>query len=60
MLHGEKDDLTPVQQARGFAESMKARGTAVESRYFPNARHNLPPGETMRTALEFLASRTSR
>ena len=60
VLHGEKDDLTPVQQARGFAESMKARGTAVESRYFPNARHNLPPGETMRVALEFLASRTSR
>ena len=60
VLHGEKDDLTPVQQARSFAESLKARGSAVESRYFPNGRHDLPPGETMRVALEFLASRLSR
>ncbi len=60
ILHGEKDDVAPAQQARGFAESLRARGADVESRFFPNSGHQLPPGEVMRTALEFLGRRLGR
>jgi dipeptidyl aminopeptidase/acylaminoacyl peptidase len=57
ILHGEKDVNVPAQQARGFAESLKARGVDVESRFFPNSGHELPPGDVMRTAIEFLDRR---
>jgi dipeptidyl aminopeptidase/acylaminoacyl peptidase len=57
ILHGEKDVNVPAQQAHGFAESLKARGVDVESRFFPNSGHELPPGEVMRTAIEFLDRR---
>ena len=57
ILHGEKDAGVPVAQARGFAESLKARGVDVASRFFPNSVHELPLGEVMRTAVEFLDKR---
>jgi dipeptidyl aminopeptidase/acylaminoacyl peptidase len=57
ILHGEKDVNVPAQQAHGFAEIMKARGVDVESRFFPNAGHELPPGDAIRTAVEFLDRR---
>ena len=60
ILHGEKDVSVPAQQARGFAESLKARGADVETRFFPNSEHQLPPGEVMRTALEFLGRRLGK
>jgi len=43
-----------VQQARGFAESLKARGGDVETRFFPNSLRDLPPGDVTRTAIEYL------
>ena len=54
ILHGEKDLGSHAQQAHGFAESLKARGGDVETRFFPNAGHELPPGEVTRTAIEYL------
>ena len=57
ILHGEKDVNVPAQQAHGFADALKARGVDVESRFFPNSGHELPPGEVMRTAIEFLDRR---
>ena len=57
ILHGEKDVNVPAQQAHGFAEALKARGVDVESRFFPNSGHELPPGDVMRTAVEFLDRR---
>ena len=57
ILHGEKDVNVPAQQAHGFAESLKARGVDVESRFFPNSGHELPPGEVFRAAIEFLDRR---
>jgi dipeptidyl aminopeptidase/acylaminoacyl peptidase len=57
ILHGEKDAGVPVTQARGFVESLKARGVDVDSRYFPNSGHELPLGEVMRTGVEFLDKR---
>ena len=54
ILHGEKDTVVAVQQARGFAESLKARGGDVETRFFPNSLRDLPPGDVTRTAIEYL------
>lgn len=60
ILHGEKDVNVPAQQAHGFVEALKARGVDVESRFFPNSGHELPSGEVMRTALEFLDRRLEK
>jgi len=57
ILHGEKDAGVPVAQAKGFAESLKAKGVDVVTRWFPNSGHELPVGEVMRTAVEFLDKR---
>jgi dipeptidyl aminopeptidase/acylaminoacyl peptidase len=57
ILHGEKDAGVPVAQAKGFAESLKAKGVDVVTRWFPNSGHELPLGEVMRTAVEFLDKR---
>ena len=57
ILHGEKDAYVPALQAHGFAESLKARGADLETRFFPNSGHELPPGDVMRTAIEFLDRR---
>jgi dipeptidyl aminopeptidase/acylaminoacyl peptidase len=54
ILHGEKDLGVPAQQAHGFAESLKARGGDVETRFFPNSGHELPPGDVTRAAIEYL------
>lgn len=54
ILHGEKDDLAPASQAHGYVDALKARGAVVESRFFPSSGHELPVGEVLRTALEFL------
>lgn len=57
ILHGEKDSGVPVAQAKGFADALKAKGVDVVTRFFPNAGHDLPVGEVMRTAVEFLDHR---
>jgi len=54
ILHGEKDDGVPAQQVHGFAESLKARGGDVETRFFPEGGHELPAGDAMRAAIEYL------
>jgi len=57
ILHGELDAGVPAQQARGFAESLKARGAEVETRFFPNSGQPLQRGHVMNTAYEFLKRR---
>ena len=54
MLHGERDRNVPFAQAKGFAEALQARGVAVETKFFPEAEHQLPRAEAHRTALVFL------
>jgi dienelactone hydrolase len=57
ILHGERDPGVPVDQARGFAEVLKARGADVELRTFPFAEHRIAAGEVLRFALEFFQRR---
>ena len=47
----------PVAQAKGFADALKAKGVDVVTRFFPNSGHELPVGEVMRSAVEFLDKR---
>lgn len=54
ILHGEKDLNVPIQQARGFASALGARGVTVETRFIPEAEHQLPRGEVQRTVVAFL------
>jgi predicted esterase len=54
-MHGGRDPRVPIAQAQGFADALRARGTAVETRFFPAAGHQLPLAESRRTATEFLA-----
>ena len=39
ILHGEEDQLVPVEHARRLAEALKAAGKPVESILFPGAAH---------------------
>jgi pimeloyl-ACP methyl ester carboxylesterase len=60
ILHGAKDAYVPPQQAQGFADALKAQGVDVETRFFPNSGHELPIGDVMRTAIEFLDHRLEK
>ncbi len=57
ILHGEKDPRVPVEQARAFSATLVARGATVETRFFPEAQHQLPPSVVLRAALDFLGRR---
>ncbi len=39
ILHGEKDELVPVEHARRLAEALRAAGKPFESIFFPGAAH---------------------
>jgi dipeptidyl aminopeptidase/acylaminoacyl peptidase len=41
ILHGDRDRATPVSQAVRLANALRMRGARVETRYFPQASHNL-------------------
>lgn len=54
LLHGERDERVPVQQAHRFAAELAARGVAVKLKTFPNARHSIPVEEQYREVYPFL------
>ncbi|MBI5710380.1 MAG: alpha/beta fold hydrolase [Candidatus Eisenbacteria bacterium] len=54
MLHGERDRNVPFGQAKAFAEALQARGVAVETKFFPEAEHQVPRPEAQKTTLAFL------
>jgi dipeptidyl aminopeptidase/acylaminoacyl peptidase len=41
ILHGDRDRATPVSQAVRLAAALRQRGARVETRYFPQASHDL-------------------
>jgi dipeptidyl aminopeptidase/acylaminoacyl peptidase len=41
ILHGDNDRSTPVSQAVRLAAALRQRGAQVETRYFPQASHDL-------------------
>ena len=41
IMHGERDNRMPVRQAVKLADALRARGAKVETRYFPQASHDL-------------------
>jgi dipeptidyl aminopeptidase/acylaminoacyl peptidase len=43
ILHGERDDRCPVDQARKLASALERNGTPVRLAIFPEAGHGLPP-----------------
>jgi dipeptidyl aminopeptidase/acylaminoacyl peptidase len=55
ILHGEEDLNVPAAQAHAFVETLKARGTQVESHFFPASEHMLPRGQVLGLALDFFA-----
>ncbi len=53
VLHGAQDERIPVQQAKAFAERLKASGVAVTLKIFP-AMHGIPLDEQYREIYPFL------
>ena len=41
IMHGERDTRMPVEQAVKLADALRERGAKVETRYFPQASHDL-------------------
>jgi dipeptidyl aminopeptidase/acylaminoacyl peptidase len=56
LLHGERDERIPVQQAQAFGAQLAARGVAVRLKIFPNAMHSIPSEEQFREVYPFLDS----
>ncbi len=54
LLHGAKDERIPVRQAEIFAEKLKANGTSVRIKIFPNAKHAIPIGDQYGEVYPFL------
>lgn len=54
LLHGALDERVPVQQARTFAEKLKAHGIKVRLAVFPKAGHSIPFNEQFREMMPFL------
>jgi predicted esterase len=40
LIHGERDEVFPVADCKRLAERLRANGTPVEVRIFPEAGHN--------------------
>jgi alpha-beta hydrolase superfamily lysophospholipase len=41
IMHGERDNRVPVEQAVKLADALRVRGAKVSTRYFPQASHDL-------------------
>ncbi|HVN28003.1 MAG TPA: prolyl oligopeptidase family serine peptidase, partial [Candidatus Binataceae bacterium] len=41
IMHGERDQHTPLQQAQKLADELRARGAHVETEYFPRGSHDI-------------------
>jgi alpha-beta hydrolase superfamily lysophospholipase len=41
IMHGERDNRVPVDQAVKLADALRVRGAKVSTRYFPQASHDL-------------------
>jgi dipeptidyl aminopeptidase/acylaminoacyl peptidase len=41
IMHGERDQRTPLQQAVKLADELRARGAHVETEYFPRGSHDI-------------------
>ena len=41
IMHGEKDQRTPLRQAIKLADELRARGAHVETEYFPRGSHDI-------------------
>jgi carboxymethylenebutenolidase len=64
LLHGDDDPLVPVQQARDMEAALRAGGTDVVAKYYPNADHGLAWIPAIRPDLveqitEFLCARST-
>ena len=55
ILHGERDERIPVEQARAFAARIAAAGVPVRLKVFPDARHGIPGEDLYREVDPFLA-----
>ncbi len=53
IVHGAKDDIVPVGQARAFAEGLKNAGNEVVFRVDPTHDHNVMTALSIREALAF-------
>jgi dienelactone hydrolase len=51
LLHGEDDDLVPVQQAYDMERALRAHGADVEAKYYPDVGHGLAQDPVVRVDL---------
>jgi dienelactone hydrolase len=56
VVHGEKDANVPAAQAHALVAALEARGRKPESKFYPNAGHQVPSGDVQRIAETFLTS----
>ena len=59
LLHGERDPVVPVAQAREMATRLEEAGRQVTFQRIPEAGHLIPITEVRKAAEEFLASHLS-
>jgi dienelactone hydrolase len=52
ILHGEKDQVVPVQEAFRLKQEVEARGGSVEMHVYPGGNHGLTNPDTMHDALQ--------
>lgn len=55
ILHGEDDDVGPVDQARAMAQKLAAAGVQVTLEVFPATGHHIPLGPRNQALYRFLA-----
>ena len=55
ILHGQRDQRIPVEQAHAFAARLGAAGVPVSLKVFPNAAHSIPGEDQYREVYPFLA-----
>lgn len=54
ILHGQRDQRIPVEQAHAFAARLGAAGVPVSLKVFPNAAHSIPGEDQYREVYPFL------
>ena len=59
LLHGERDDVVPVEETLRANRILKSAGFAVDARVYPNLGHSISP-EGVQAAGEFLAAKLAR
>lgn len=59
-LHGEKDEIVKIQEARSESENLKPLGIEVDFRRVPEAAHEITPemGGMIKNILEFYGTRS--